>query len=59
LKVRFYFDNCFNSWQTKDFKSEGRLTIGSNEQKNMYIGVGLGGSSLDAKRVELSVELLS
>ncbi|KAF4529363.1 hypothetical protein B566_EDAN016812 [Ephemera danica] len=32
-----------------DFKSEGRLSIGSTGHKNMYIGVGLGGSSLDAK----------
>lgn len=45
----FYFNCSFHSWQTKDFKSEGRLSIGSNGHKNMYIGVGLGGSSLDAK----------
>nr|CAD7444873.1 unnamed protein product [Timema bartmani] len=36
-------------WLTKDFKSEGRLSIGSTGHKNMYIGVALGGSSLDAK----------
>lgn len=36
-------------WLTKDFKSEGRLSIGSSGHKNMFIGVGLGGSSLDAK----------
>jgi hypothetical protein len=36
-------------WLTKDFRSEGRLSIGSTGHKNMYIGVGLGGSSLDAK----------
>ena len=37
------------SWLTKDFKAEGRLSIGSTGHKDMYIGVGLEGSSLDAK----------
>lgn len=37
------------SWLTKDFKAEGRLSIGSTGHKNMYIGVGLEGSGLDAK----------
>lgn len=37
------------SWLTKDFHSDGRLSIGSTGHKNLYIGVGLGGSSLDAK----------
>ncbi|XP_015586515.1 uncharacterized protein KIAA1109 isoform X3 [Cephus cinctus] len=37
------------SWMTKDFRSDGRLSIGSTGYKNLYIGVGLGGSSLDAK----------
>lgn len=37
------------SWMTKDFRSDGRLSIGSTGHKNLYIGVGLGGSSLDAK----------
>ncbi|KAH0953833.1 hypothetical protein HN011_011903 [Eciton burchellii] len=37
------------SWMTKDFRSDGRLSIGSTGYKNLYIGIGLGGSSLDAK----------
>ena len=37
------------SWMTKDFRSDGRLSIGSSGYKNLYIGIGLGGSSLDAK----------
>ncbi|XP_042881836.1 transmembrane protein KIAA1109 homolog isoform X7 [Penaeus japonicus] len=36
-------------WTTKDFKADGRLSIGSTGHKNMYIGLGLGGSGLDAK----------
>lgn len=36
-------------WLTKDFRSEGRLSIGSTGHKNLYIAVGLGGSGLDAK----------
>lgn len=34
---------------TKDFRSDGRLSIGSTGHKNLYIAFGLGGSSLDAK----------
>ncbi|XP_059485480.1 bridge-like lipid transfer protein family member 1 isoform X2 [Neocloeon triangulifer] len=51
LNVHMNMGNVMGNvtWQTKDFKSEGRLSIGSNGHKNMYIGVGLGGSSLDAK----------
>ncbi|XP_017781272.1 PREDICTED: uncharacterized protein KIAA1109 isoform X3 [Nicrophorus vespilloides] len=37
------------SWLTKEFRSEGRLSIGSTGHKNLYIAVGLGGSGLDAK----------
>ncbi|CAB0018125.1 unnamed protein product [Nesidiocoris tenuis] len=36
-------------WQIKVFRSEGRLAIGSSGHKNMYIGLGLDGASLDAK----------
>lgn len=36
-------------WTTKDFKANGRLSIGSTGHKNMYIGLSLGGSGLDAK----------
>lgn len=47
--MHFIFLILISSWLTKDFKSEGRLSIGSTGHKNMFIGVGLGGSSLDAK----------
>jgi len=36
-------------WISKDFKSEGRLSIGSTGHKNMLISVGLSGSKLEAK----------
>ncbi|XP_049857041.1 transmembrane protein KIAA1109 homolog isoform X4 [Schistocerca gregaria] len=51
LNVHMNMGNVMGNvmWLTKDFKSEGRLSIGSNGHKNMYIGFGLGGSSLDAK----------
>lgn len=34
---------------TRDFRSDGRLSIGSTGHKNLYIALGLGGSGLDAK----------
>ncbi|KAI5718886.1 hypothetical protein M8J76_001825 [Diaphorina citri] len=34
---------------TKDFRSEGRLSLGSTGHKNLFISLGLGGASLDAK----------
>lgn len=37
------------SWLSKQFHSEGRLSIGSTGHKNMHIGLGLFGSELDAK----------
>ncbi|XP_045469148.1 transmembrane protein KIAA1109 isoform X3 [Harmonia axyridis] len=37
------------SWLTKEFRSDGRLGIGSTGHKNLYIALGLGGSGLDAK----------
>nr|CAD7395788.1 unnamed protein product [Timema poppensis] len=51
LNVHMNMGNVMGNvmWLTKDFKSEGRLSIGSTGHKNMYIGVALGGSSLDAK----------
>ncbi|XP_069702783.1 bridge-like lipid transfer protein family member 1 isoform X3 [Periplaneta americana] len=51
LNVHMNMGNVMGNvtWLTKDFRSEGRLSIGSTGHKNMYIGVGLGGSSLDAK----------
>lgn len=44
-----FFFGKFQIWLTKAFRSDGRLSIGSTGHKNMYIGVGLGGSALDAK----------
>ncbi|KAF6208729.1 hypothetical protein GE061_014468, partial [Apolygus lucorum] len=51
LNVHMNMGNVMGNvmWLTKDFKSEGRLAIGSSGHKNMYIGLGLAGSSLDAK----------
>ena len=37
------------SWISKDFTSEGRLSIGSSGHKDLFIGIGLEGSSLEAK----------
>ena len=36
-------------WISKDFTSEGRLSIGSNGHKDLFIGLGLKGSNLEAK----------
>ncbi|XP_076393962.1 transmembrane protein KIAA1109 homolog tweek isoform X14 [Megachile rotundata] len=51
LNVHMNMGNVMGNvtWMTKDFRSDGRLSIGSSGHKNLYIGVGLGGSSLDAK----------
>ncbi|XP_063234537.1 bridge-like lipid transfer protein family member 1 isoform X2 [Bacillus rossius redtenbacheri] len=51
LNVHMNMGNVMGNvmWLTKDFRSEGRLSIGSTGHKNMYVGIGLGGSSLDAK----------
>lgn len=51
LNVHMNMGNVMGNvtWHSKDFRSEGRLGIGSTGHKNMYIGVGLGGSALDAK----------
>ncbi|KAG8228087.1 hypothetical protein J437_LFUL000086 [Ladona fulva] len=51
LNVHMNMGNVMGNvmWLTKDFHSEGRLSIGSNGHKNVFIGMGLGGSSLDAK----------
>ncbi|XP_034946453.1 transmembrane protein KIAA1109-like [Chelonus insularis] len=37
------------AWMTKDFRSNGRLSIESTGHINLFIGIGIGGSSLDAK----------
>lgn len=51
LNVQMNMGNVMGNvvWLTKDFQSDGRLSIGSNGYKNMYMGIFLGGSSLDAK----------
>ncbi|XP_012263790.2 transmembrane protein KIAA1109 homolog isoform X5 [Athalia rosae] len=51
LNVHMNMGNVMGNvmWMIKDFRSDGRLSIGSIGHKNLYIGVGLGGSSLDAK----------
>ncbi|XP_075226335.1 transmembrane protein KIAA1109 homolog tweek [Lycorma delicatula] len=51
LNVHMNMGNVMGNvtWLTKNFRSEGRLSIGSTGHKNMFIGLGLGGSSLDAK----------
>ncbi|XP_031358006.1 transmembrane protein KIAA1109 isoform X3 [Photinus pyralis] len=51
LNVHMNMGNVMGNvtWLTKDFRSEGRLSIGSTGYKNLYIAFGLGGSGLDAK----------
>lgn len=51
LRVQMNMGNVMGNvmWLTKDFHSEGRLSIDSTGHKNMYIGLGLGVCSLDAK----------
>ena len=51
LNVHMNMGNVMGNvvWTTKDFKANGRLSIGSTGHKNMYIGLGLGGSGLEAK----------
>ncbi|KAF5303327.1 hypothetical protein FQA39_LY10066 [Lamprigera yunnana] len=51
LNVHMNMGNVMGNvtWLTKEFRSEGRLNIGSTGYKNLYIAFGLGGSSLDAK----------
>ncbi|XP_037086317.1 transmembrane protein KIAA1109 homolog [Pollicipes pollicipes] len=51
LNVHMNMGNVMGNvtWQTNGFTSEGRLSIGSTGHKNMFISLGLGGSSLEAK----------
>ena len=51
LNVHMNMGNVMGNvdWISKDFKSEGRLSIGSTGHKNMFISVGLSGSKLEAK----------
>lgn len=39
--------NCL--WLSKAFRSDGKLSIGSSGHKDLYIGLGLGSSSLESK----------
>lgn len=39
--------NCL--WLSKAFRSDGSLSISNNGHKNLYIGLGLGSSSLESK----------
>lgn len=48
LNCEFLFDK-FVSWMIRDAKSDGKLSIGSTGHKNLYIGVGVGSSYIDAK----------
>lgn len=51
LNVQMNMGNVMGNvvWLTKAFQSDGCLSIGSTGHKNMYIGIGLGSSVLDAK----------
>lgn len=37
------------SWLTREFRSDGRLSIGSTGRKNLYIALRLGGTGLEAR----------
>lgn len=51
LNVHMNMGNVMGNvdWISKDFRSEGRLSIGSTGHKNMFISLGLSGSKLEAK----------
>ncbi|CAL8129526.1 unnamed protein product [Orchesella dallaii] len=51
LNVQMNMGNVMGnvSWIIRDAKSEGRLSIGSTGHKNLYIGVGLNSSYIEAK----------
>ncbi|GAB0095271.1 Protein KIAA1109 [Sergentomyia squamirostris] len=51
LNVQMNMGNVMGNvvWLTKAFRSDGCLSIGSTGHKNMYIGISLGSSTLDAK----------
>lgn len=40
---------CLNSWTTSGLKSQGRLSVGSNRDREISMSVGLGRSKLDSK----------
>ena len=51
LNVHMNMGNVMGNvdWISKNFKSEGRLSIGSTGHKNMFITIGLSSSKLEAK----------
>lgn len=51
LNVQMNMGNVMGnvSWLIRDAKSEGRLSIGSTGHKNLYIGIGLNSSYIEAK----------
>ncbi|CAD7085829.1 unnamed protein product [Hermetia illucens] len=51
LNVQMNMGNFMGNvvWLTRDFQSDGKLSIGSTGYRNMHVGIRLGGSSLDAK----------
>ena len=51
LNVHMNMGNVMGNvvWTTKGFQSNGRLSIGSSGHKDMYIGLGFGGSNLEAR----------
>lgn len=40
---------CVNSWTTSGLKSQGRLSVGSNRDREISMSIGLGRSKLDSK----------
>ncbi|XP_035233052.1 transmembrane protein KIAA1109-like, partial [Stegodyphus dumicola] len=51
LNVQMNMGNVMGNttWLTRDFKSQGRLSIGSSGHKNLFLSVELEGSTLDSK----------
>ncbi|KAF8784884.1 Transmembrane protein KIAA1109 like protein [Argiope bruennichi] len=51
LNVHMNMGNVMGNttWLTRDFKSQGRLSIGSSGHKNLFLSIGLEGSTLDSK----------
>lgn len=46
INSTFFF---FSSWTTSGLKSQGRLSVGSNRDREISMSVGLGRSQLDSK----------
>lgn len=49
LFMSIYVRVCLNSWTTSGLKSQGRLSVGSNRDREISMSVGLGRSKLDSK----------